>query len=471
MGFRGATARTYKTAAFARFARISAGLLAALALSEPVVAEAVVAAPAETTLFGFDGQTGLSPQTGLVRDGNGNLYGVTAQGGVNFFPPQLGFGVAYKLAPPATPGGPWTETIIHQFGQAAGDGVYPTGPLLPYEDGFYGATGSGAIFRLGPPIAHDGTYAETILYTFSGPTDGSGPNGGLIMDQSGALYGTTEFGGTGTCNGLSGGTTCGTVFRLNPPATPGGPWTETQLYSFQGGAAGDGAYPTAGLVMDAAGNLYGVTSYGGGTGCSPGAGVLGCGTVFELSPPATPGAQWTETVLYRFKDGTDGAQPSSSLLLVHGILYGVTFGDTNAGTAYALTPPKTKGGTWTETTLHRFTNPNDGMFPAGTLIMTKSGAQDVLIGTTYAGGISSQGCFTGGCGLVFSLTAPPNAGGTWTESILYEFTGSIDGGLPRSGVIMDRTGTLYGTTEAGGWFSNCEGYPAVGCGAVFEITP
>jgi uncharacterized repeat protein (TIGR03803 family) len=151
---------------------------------------------------------------------------------------------------------------------------------------------------------------EKVIYNFKGGSDGAAPFSGLIADSAGNLYGTTADGGGTYCNGQG----CGTVFELTPPATQGGAWTETVLYSFQGGNAAAG--PEASLIFDAAGNLYG-TTYGGGASSD--------GTVFQLTPPATQGGSWTETVLYSFKGGSDGEYPVASLIFdPAGNLYGTT---------------------------------------------------------------------------------------------------------------------------------------------------
>jgi len=278
------------------------------------------------------------------------------------------------------------------------------------------------------------TPAETVLYSFPGAANGSNPYGGLIADSAGALYGTTGGGGSSTkCNLGSG---CGTVFMLSPPS-----WTETVLYSFQGASASDGSGPQAGLVFDTAGALYGTTASGG---------KYGDGTVFKLAPPAQAGGAWTETVLYSFQGGSDGANPASGVIFDGTALVGTTpvGGSSNFGTVFKLTK---KGKGWTETILYTFTGRSDGGKPYSGLVL-KSGA---LYGTTLDGGPSSQG-------EVFKLT-PPGVGSTvWTESVLYGFTGGSDGGKPNAGVIFGKLGVLYGTTGLGG---------TGGYGTVFQLTP
>ena len=134
-------------------------------------------------------------------------------------------------------------------------------------------------------------WKEQVLYSFQGGTDGSTPVGEVVFDSAGNLYGATSVGGTSQC---------GTVYQLSPPVKVGDPWTETVLYNFQCKTSNDGAYPFGGLVIDGAGNLYGTTAYGGAGNCILVSGLAGCGTVYELSPPAQKGGAWTETILYSF---------------------------------------------------------------------------------------------------------------------------------------------------------------------------
>ncbi len=279
---------------------------------------------------------------------------------------------------------------------------------------------------------------ETVLYSFAGSGSGSNPYANLIADTSGNLYGTTGGGGSSAnCNLGSG---CGTIFELSLQS---GVWTQTVLYSFQGAPVGDGSGPQAGLVLKA-GALYGTTASGGAT---------GHGTVFELAPPPKTGGAWTETVLYSFAGGTDGNSPASGLIFDTTSLCGTTpiGGTSNFGIVFELTPPKKKGGPWTEAILYNFTGRSDGGKPYGTLLLDAK----ALYGTTLDGGTSSQG-------EVFKLTPPAVVGQPWTESVLYSFTGGKDGGKPYDKVILGKAGVLYGTTGLGG---------NSGYGTVFELTP
>jgi uncharacterized repeat protein (TIGR03803 family) len=278
---------------------------------------------------------------------------------------------------------------------------------------------------------------ETVIYNFAGGAAGANPYSGLIADASGNLYGTTGVGGSSThCNLGSG---CGTVFMLAPPS-----YTETVLYSFQGASVNDGSGPQASLIFDKTGALYGTTG---------GGGQYGQGTAFKLTPPAQQGGAWTETVLYSFAGGTDGSSPAAALIFDGTSLCGTTSagGASSFGTVFELTPPKKKGGPWTEAILYSFTGRSDGGKPYGSLLLkTKS-----LYGTTLDGGPSSQG-------EVFELTPGATKTAPWTLSVLYGFTGNADGGKPYAGVILGKLGVLYGTTGLGGSGTY---------GTVFQLTP
>jgi uncharacterized repeat protein (TIGR03803 family) len=275
---------------------------------------------------------------------------------------------------------------------------------------------------------------ETVLYSFPGGVNGANPYGALIANSTGALYGTTAGGGSSTnCNMGSG---CGTVFVLSPPS-----WTPTVLYSFRGASVGDGSAPQGALLFDTKGALYGTTA---------GGGAYGFGAVFKLTPPATQGGTWTESVLYSFTGGTDGANPASELIFDGTKLVGTTplGGASNFGTVFQLTPPTKKTNPWTEALLYNFTGRSDGGKPYGGVVLKAK----ALYGTTLDGGSGSQGT-------VFELTPPAVVGAAWAENVVYSFTGGTDGGKPYARVIFGRSGALYGTTGLGG-----SGY-----GTVFEL--
>jgi len=313
-------------------------------------------------------------------------------------------------------------------------------------------------------------WNEKVLYSFQGIPDGAVPAGGVVFDKAGNLYGATGDGGASTCAGPG---QCGTVYQLKPPVQKGGVWTETVLYIFKGHAQNDGATPEGGLVIDQAGNLYGVTGYGGSGPCLLLGGEVGCGAVYELSPPAKQGDPWKEKVLYSFQGGKDGFVASGDLVFDRaGNLYGATLfgggkGTTcdslyggQCGTVFKLSPPKTKNGKWTEKVLHSFAGGTDGAIPNGGLVFDSSGT---IYGTTPAGGNEEcKGSSGLGCGTAFQLNPPKRAGGPWTERILHRFTGGNDGAGPNGGLIFGANGLIYGSGGGGG--------SGNGFGVVFRLT-
>ena len=306
-------------------------------------------------------------------------------------------------------------------------------------------------------------WKEKVLYSFQGgATDGALPAGGVVFDGAGNLYGATTQ-GFGFCPPAQ----CGSVFQLVPPVKKGDPWTETVLHVFTGN--GDGDTPIGGLVIDSAGNLYGTAGYGGTGNCVLLGTKVGCGIVYEMTPPQSKGGAWKESVLYSFQGGKDGYLPVGNLTFDRaGNLYGATqfgggFGSCDApfyqycGTVFELSPPTKKGGKWKEKVLHSFKNGTDGANPNGALAFDGKGA---IYGTTYAGG--NQSCRTDtsvGCGTVFALQPPAKRGGAWTEKIRHRFDGE-DGSNPAASVVFDGNGNLYGTTFFG---------PPNGFGLIFEL--
>ena len=297
-------------------------------------------------------------------------------------------------------------------------------------------------------------WKEKVLYSFQGGNDGAYPGGGVVFDQQGNLYGVTQAGGPPSCAPI--GNYCGTVYELSPPVKQGDPWTKTQLYMFKGKKYNDGESPD-GLIIDTAGNLYGVTAYGGTGGCVLLGVPAGCGTVYELSPPKTRGGQWTYTILYSFKSGKDGYLPGGNLVFDGACnLYGATDFGGGKGTicdpyyqycrtVFELSPPKTKGGNWTEKVLHSFAGGTDGANPNGGLILDGKGN---VYGTTAGGG--GTGCQGPGCGTAFELKSAAKPGGARTEKMLHVFTGGDDGAGPNGGLIFDAKGSLYGSAGGGG---------------------
>jgi uncharacterized repeat protein (TIGR03803 family) len=359
------------------------------------------------SLYSFKGgNDGANPEGNLVRDKAGNLFGTTHSGGVN------GGGVVFTLSAKGK------ERVLHSFA-GGNDGVYPNGGLVEDKKGhLYGTTGygggsgcSGAGCGIVFKVASDGT--ESILYTFTGGSDGGRPNGSLLADKAGDLYGTTVAGGYtgGLCYSFG----CGSVFKL----APGG--TETVLYYFTSG--NDGQNPNGGLIADTSGNFYGTTEAGG---------PYDAGTIFKLA------ANGTETVLYAFdvhystgiggplaRVTRDGA--GDLFTTVQGGLYGggAVFELAADGTANVVYSFCAQAGC------------SDGESPASNLILDKSGN---LYGTAGGGGAHQDG-------VIFKLTP----GGT--ETVLHSFRGS-DGSNPTGGLLSDGNHNLYGTAYSGGKDNN-----------------
>jgi uncharacterized repeat protein (TIGR03803 family) len=362
----------------------------------------------------------------------------------------FGWCVALLFAASALAVGQAHETVLYSFGTNPNDGSIPNGGVLFDSRGnVYGSTQygglnfAGNVFELTP--SGNGTWIETVIYNFcSSPNcaDGGVPLAGLISDSSGNLYGTTGLRRSYSACGDGGG--CGTIFELSP--TQSGGWTETVLWSF--GGDGDGQVPRSRLVQDDLGNLYGTTENGGGNSSA--------GVVFELSPAAD--GIWNETVLYRFCQDAPpcpaGGFPVAEVALDQvGNLYGTTnYGgiDGQWGTVYELSPGI--DGSWTEATLHSFTSQTGGQpfsevnfDPAGNLYGTASGAR--------------RGS-PGQCGNVWRLTR--QSGNTFKAATVVFDQSGVDGCSPLAGVFMDNKAyTVFGTTSSGG---------ASNDGTLFKIT-
>jgi len=382
--------------------------------------------PSLTTIYNFAGAgDGEHPEAPLVIGEGGVLYGTTWGGGAH------GFGTVFSLNPPVSPGGAWTENVLYSF-QLGVDAINPNSRLVIGTGGvLYGTTsnggtlGYGTVFSLTPPVSPGGHWTEALIHNFGAtPNDGEYPTSGLTLGPEGVMYGTTRFG-----PGLN-----GTVFEVTPPASPGAPWTESVIYSpgnaddtwqpsgdlavgsgrvlygtafaEAGPAAGvfalvppvtpghlwvetviSGTVGETGVMIGGGGALYGSSQYGGSS---------NGGMVFLLTPPASPGGAWASTVLLSFPYQPHsvpygyygGPNPGPLTLGEDGTLYGATGegGPTNSGTVYALKPPTTPGGAWTEIVLHTFTGA-DGAIPTG-LTMSSGG---VFYGTTDSGGAYGSG--------------------------------------------------------------------------------
>jgi len=446
--------RSKLTSVSRRFAPAATAVLTATLLFS--VATAARAQPAKPPIYRVlytftGGEDGALPGVGgsspLALGREGNLYGTTSFSG-NVTSPwcsvNLNCGVVFRVDRFGN------ESVLHAF-TGPPDGYFPEASVIGDDEGnLYGtALGGGAASPSGVVFRLDRAGNETVLHNFANSPDGAGPFGGVIRDGEGNLYGTTWAGGDAPSE-------WGTVFKLDPAGK------ETILYNFTGGA--DGAGPSASLIRDCEGNLYG-TTVSGGDGGAPGYNCtndgVGCGVVFKLDPNGK------ETVLHSFTGGADGATPFGLTRVPDGTLYGVaaygggSFGPSTAGgsngngVVFKLEPQ----GKFS--VLHTFTGGADGALPFGTPL--RIGAD--IYGTAYAGGNQTSAlCGDYGCGVIYKLDANGN------ETVLYTFSGYADGDDPSQGLVADAEGNLYGTTEVGGDLDSpvsvCVGY---GCGVVFKL--
>ncbi|MFZ3340280.1 MAG: choice-of-anchor tandem repeat GloVer-containing protein [Terriglobales bacterium] len=400
---------------------------------------AVASAQTEETALTFTGSNGSGPYTGLIQNAKGNFYGATINGGAN------GSGTVYKLTRNAK--GKWKQTILYDFGpQPGSDGAYPQMPQLAIDKHghLYGTTpnggpnGHGMVFELssGKPM-----WKETILYSFTGGSDGGGPIGGVTLDSNGNVYGTTNVGG-GSQN-CGGG--CGVVFELSPGKKK--TWNYSVLHAFTGYPPGggcanyDGANPyRATLAIDTVGNVFGTTQLGG-NGCNA------AGTVWELSPEH--GGGWDYSVLHVQGELVGDDYPDAGVALdSQDNLYFAVGG----GSIFELV----KGQGYQEEVIYQYPGPGDED-DYDTVSFDKAGN---LYWTSQGGG--GQGYH----GTVEELS--PDGQGGWTHTYLWAFSDNppIGGTQPIAGVMIDASGNLYGTCSTGGGTQ----YPYEN-GTVWEITP
>jgi hypothetical protein len=404
-----------------RFTAIAFAILSALVIG----AAQTALAQTYSVIHTFSGSDGIDPTSTLVQDRAGNFYGTTESGGSSGG--SAGAGVLFQLK---RAGSGWIFVPLHDFGQPVSYGTMPLnyGGLTFGPDGIlYGSASygglldcgqsyCGVVFRLQPPATACRSalcpWDYSLMYQF---TNVEYPEGNVVFDTAGNLYGTTEFGG---------------VYEISPS---NGGWTESLI------GAADGEI-NGGMVIDGAGNLYGVW----------GEGYQTKGGVFELSPTSSG---WTETVLYSFTGGSDGALPVGGLIFDNaGNLYGSTStgGIEGGGTLFELLP---SGSGWTFKLLWSLPgSANSG--PQSALTMDSQGD---LYGTTVHGGAH-------GGGSVFKGT---RIGNNWVVNDLYDFQQGSNGVFPVAGVTLDSQGNLYGTTSSGGNTDACYD----GCGVIWEITP
>jgi hypothetical protein len=367
-----------------------------------------------------------------VRWTGADLYGGNFYGPYGF----IGAGGVFRLS---RQGSNWTINPLKQITIPVSrlvigpDGaLYGTSIYGGSQGHCYGGGPCGTVFKLQPPLRSCPTvscpWIETVLYEFTGGSDGGNPNSEVTFDSAGNLYGVTQHGGSTNCT-----LGCGVVYKLT---RSGNIWTESVVDTFLGGS--DGNYPSGGLVFDAAGNLYGVTSQGG----------TNIGTLYQLTP--VNGA-WRQTILRNFQPG-NGNDPIGTLAIDSaGNLYGVTEtgGPANFGVVYEMTqsPPFI----WNYLVLYTFPTPANA---SGGLTIDSQGE---VVGTTAEGG-------SHGMGYLYKLAI---SGGLWTFTDLHDFD-TPDGYYANGNVVIDASGNMFGSAEGGGGsFNFCD----FGCGTVWEFQP
>jgi uncharacterized repeat protein (TIGR03803 family) len=374
-----------------------------------------------TTLVFFNYANGANPYGDLVRDSAGNLFGTTYAGGFSSTSPV--FGTVFELSPSS--GGGYNLTTLVSFDNSTAEHDPYGGLVLDSSGDLFGTTYLGkTVFEMSP--VSGGSYNLSTLLSFTTTNGiypyGTDPYAGLVLDSSGNLFGTTVNGGDSNV---------GTVFGLSPVS--GGGYKLTTLISLNG-TNGNG--PTSGLVLDSGGDLFGTTAAHG---------TFGNGSVFELSPVSGGGYSLTTLVSFNY---TNGEYPNAGLVRdSSGDLFGTAVygGDFGNGTVFELSP--VSGGGYSFTTLISF-NSTGGANPFAGLILDSSGD---LFGTTGGGGDL-------GDGTVFELSPASGGGYSLTTLISFNYT---DGANPYGGLVLDSNGNLFGTTQSG----------PTNAGTVFELTP
>jgi uncharacterized repeat protein (TIGR03803 family) len=410
------------------------------------VAHAAHMAASETILYSFGGPGGDGPNFGMIADKTGAFYGTTIFGGSG--------GTVFKLTPRRSG---YAVSTLYDF-PGGGGGNAPEGVIMGSGGALYGVTlaggvgnggaGWGTVFKLSPGVSG---YSQSVLHRFGGYPDAGAPNGPIVLDKSGALYGSSFFGGANNT---------GTVFKVAPN---GSSYSESVIYSFPAYGTPGGQNPQAGVAIDDRGNVYGTTAYGGSFQGICGS-LGGCGTVFEISRTKSG---YSERVIHAFQASADGDQPDGVPTVDDrtGAIYGTTAYATSPrtyGTVYKLVP---KGSAYVESVLYTFTGGADGFSPEGAILVARDGS---LYGTTSLGG---GGCSGIGCGTVFELRSSP---GGYSYRAVFRFARPSHGADPeQTNLLTDASGALFGTTRSGGSATRCyDGGPggAKGCGVVFKIT-
>ena len=386
-------------------------------------------------LYSFDGgNDGSNPMGRITVGPSGELYGTTSSGGGTGCGGN-GCGTVFALQPPMNSPrnalAPWRESVLYRFG-GGNDAASPTGDIAFDSSGnLYGTTTSGGSYQKGTvfeltPTDHG--WTETILWSFTGGSDGGSPASGVMLDSAGNLYGTTQSGGS---HGY------GSVFQVTQS---GGSWTLHTLYNFRNHS--DGAYPSGGLILDASGNLYGST---------PSDGSSGGGTIFELTPQSN--GSWTFTLLYGFSGQAGGGPQASFAIDTTGALYGTAYRDGAHGFGSVVKLAPSNHG-WVYADLHDFVYENDGAEPDGNLVLDSNGN---MYGTASTAGEYGYGVIFEISTLDITTTSLPS--GVVNRS--YSATLTVQGGVPPyswsltggnlpAGLSLSSGGTISGTPTAQG---------------------
>jgi uncharacterized repeat protein (TIGR03803 family) len=406
-----------------RISHLRSGFLAAFATAALLVSAAHAASTTKVIYSFAGGNDGEYTDTDLVMDQAGNIYGTSVQGGI------FGGGTVFQVTPAGL------HTVLYNFTGGSDGGEPYKGVTLDAQGNLYGTAvtggggscegGCGTLFQL---KKSGNTYDFSVIHTFTGGKDGSGPGAPLSIDKFGNLYGMAPTGGQ---FGV------GTVYVLRPTANG---WSFHVIHTFTGGA--DGLGGSAGrVIFNPAGHVIAPSTVGG---------KNGFGVVFELSP--TTSGEWVYTSLYDFKDSPDGALPYGGLAAdAHGNLFGTTYyaGKNDFGTVYELSRGSSG---WKERVLYSFKGGSDGGSPISTLVSDGAGN---FYGTTSDGGAA-----TCECGTIFKISR--NASGAWIESVVYRFLGTPDAGFSYNGLVADGKGNFYGSTVHGG---------ASNDGTIYKLTP
>jgi uncharacterized repeat protein (TIGR03803 family) len=400
-------------------------LRAVAAIAVFALSLATAAAATTNVIFSFEGGNGEYADTDLETDGAGNIYGTTVLGG------DFGGGTVFRLSPTANG---WVHTVLYSFTGGSDGGEPYKGVSIDRAGNLYGTavTGGSGSCEGGCGVAYKltnsgGTWNQTVIHAFTGGDDGSGPGARLTVDGSGNVYGMAPTGGA---YGV------GTIYKIHQVQS--GAWTLDVIHTFTGGA--DGGTGSAGRMILRNGHLYGAATTGG---------TYGSGAIFELTPRGN--REWDLRTIYSFRGQPDGSFPYGALLFdAAGNIYGTTYygGANGIGSVYKLS--RRSIGEWNENLLYSFQDDGvDGNSPISNLVFDGAGN---LYGTTSEGGLGS--------GTIFKLS--PVSGGQWAESVVHSFKGSPDGAFAYNGMVVDRFGNFYGATVHGGDDDD---------GSIYKFTP